>query len=81
MFKNFQKLMYTQLGKYVISIILGFGFASLFRSVCKDRQCLDFKAPTLEKIQKYTYRFNESCYNFNEEAIRCGERETTVPFA
>ena len=73
--------MYTQLGKYVISIILGFGFASLFRSVCKDRQCLDFKAPALEKIQKYTYRFNESCYNFNEEAIRCGERETTVPFA
>jgi hypothetical protein len=81
MFKNFQKLMYSKLGRYVISIILGFGLASLFRSVCKEKGCFDFKGPPLESIQKYVYRFNESCYKFNEEAIRCGVLETSVPFA
>ena len=81
MFKNFQKLMYTKLGKYVISVILGFGLASLFRSVCKDKECLDFQGPSLVNIQKYAYRFNESCYKFNEKAIRCGNSETSVNFA
>ena len=81
MFKNFQKLMYTKLGRSVISVILGFGLASLFRSVCNDKECFDFKGPTLVNIQKYAYRFNESCYKFNEKAVRCGDSETSVNFA
>ena len=45
------KFVHTETGKYLMSILLGFGLASLFRTVCKDKQCLIFNAPHLDQIQ------------------------------
>jgi hypothetical protein len=44
------KLMNSSKGKIIFSIILGFGIATLFRKVCKDRNCIVFKAPELNNI-------------------------------
>ena len=33
---QFGKFLHTQTGKIVMSILLGFGLASLFRTVCKN---------------------------------------------
>ena len=37
---QFGKFLHTQTGKIVMSILLGFGLASLFRTVCKNNNCL-----------------------------------------
>ena len=42
---NLRRLIYSDIGKYIISILLGLGLATLFRKVCKDRNCIVFKAP------------------------------------
>ena len=81
MIKNLLKSMHTDNGKYAISIILGFGLASLFRKVCKDRNCIVFQAPTLDEIKENTYSYNNKCYKFNEKSMKCGMAEKEVSFA
>ena len=44
------KFLHTHSGKYIMSVILGFGLATLFRTVCKGKNCLLFKAPPMDEI-------------------------------
>ena len=48
---NLKRLIYSDVGRIGISIILGLGLATLFRKVCKERNCLVFHAPQLNKIK------------------------------
>ena len=68
---NFKKAIQTTNGKRVISILLGFGLASLFRKVCHDRTCLEFKAVTTSNIKDKIFKFNDKCYTFKETAVTC----------
>ena len=81
MIKNLLKNMHTDKGKYAISIILGFGLASLFRKVCKDRNCIVFQAPSIDEINENIYNFDNKCYKFNEKSMKCGIAEKEVSFA
>ena len=65
------RLLHTDNGKYAISFILGMGLASLFRKVCKDRNCLVFKAPPLDEVTKSTYTYGDKCYTFKETLTKC----------
>ena len=46
---NVIKSMKTDIGKMILSIILGIGLASLFRKSCESRNCLVFHAPSFKK--------------------------------
>jgi len=81
MIKNIVKAMHTQQGKYLISIILGIGLASLFRKVCKKRNCLVFRAPPLEEVKKNVYSYESKCYKFKEKAAKCSRDKKNVEFA
>ena len=47
------KLLNTDLGRKIISIILGLGFASMFRKVCESNSCLVIKGPKVKEMEKY----------------------------
>ena len=81
MIRIIKKLFYNDFGKFLISIILGLGLASLFRKSCKNRNCLIFKGPSIDKIQNKIYNHNNSCYKFNPESINCGTFKETIEFA
>ena len=81
MIKNLLKSMHTDNCKYAISIILGFGLASLFRKVCKDRNCIVFQAPSLEEIKEHTYSYSNKCYKFKENATECNSNKKIINFA
>ena len=53
---NFSKFLHSQNCRYMMSIILGFGLASLFRVVCKENNCILFHAPPLEEIKDKKYK-------------------------
>jgi len=50
-----RRLIYTPAGNIMISILLGLGLATLFRKSCKNRNCLVFQAPPIDKIKKIYY--------------------------
>jgi hypothetical protein len=75
------KFVHTQNGKHIMSFLLGFGLASLFRTICKDRMCLAFHAPPLEEIKGKIYKFGEKCYNYTPTPTKCDKSKKIVNFA
>uniref|UniRef100_A0A6C0IJ80 Uncharacterized protein n=1 Tax=viral metagenome TaxID=1070528 RepID=A0A6C0IJ80_9ZZZZ len=80
MIKKILEAIHTTNGQYIISFILGMGMASLFRKICKDRNCLVFKAPDFDEVTKNVYTYDNKCYSFKKEAVECGhvEREISI---
>ena len=75
------KLIHTRTGKYVLSILLGFGLASLFRTVCKGKNCLVFEAPPIEEIKDKVFKYNDKCYKYEATATKCDASKKIIPMA
>lgn len=78
---NFKRLLYSKLGRIIISILLGLGLATLFRKVCTGRHCMLFKAPDIEKIKNKTFKYNNKCYKYTENAETCNKNKKIIEFA
>ena len=65
------KLIKTKNGRILISIILGLGLSSIFRKVCKDRNCIVYKAPNPKTIVNNVYKHNNKCYKYDIETTKC----------
>ena len=78
---QFGKFVHTKTGKYIMSILLGFGLASLFRTVCKGKDCLIFHAPPLEKLNDKIYKHNNKCYKYEAVATKCSSDKKIINFA
>jgi hypothetical protein len=80
MLRIIKNVIASDASKYIVSIILGLGLASLFRKVCKDRNCIIFKGPALDEIKDKIYNYNDKCYNFVEKSIKCNSKDKSVEF-
>ncbi len=75
-----RRLIYSDFGRIVISILLGLGLATIFRKVCKDRKCLVFKAPKIDDVKGQVFKFDGKCYKYREEATKCDPNKRIVDF-
>ena len=75
------KFVHTETGKYLMSMLLGFGLASLFRTVCKDKHCLIFSALHLDQIQNKIYKNDNKCYKYVPETTKCSKDKKIINFA
>jgi len=57
--------------KIIISIILGLGIASLFRSACETRNCIIIEGPPIESVENNLYKFGNNCYKFKSYKSDC----------
>lgn len=55
----------------ILSIILGFGLATMFRKICKDQTCIVIKGPPMKEINNTIYRIDDTCYRYTPEATKC----------
>jgi len=69
-------LFQSKLAKIILSIIWGLGISALFRKVCKDRNCIIFRAPDHKTVIDQIFGFEKSCYQFEPEIVRCGNYKT-----
>lgn len=76
-----KKFMHSHYGRVVIAIILGFGLSTLFRKSCKDKECIEFKSPPLDKITNQVYKYNDKCYTFEQHHTKCSPTKKTIKFA
>lgn len=75
---NMDRLLYGTYSKYIFSIILGFGLATMFRKVCNDKNCLRFVGPRIKEVDDKVYQFNKSCYKFKPKAVSCSKNKKQV---
>lgn len=68
------RLLHSKSGHTIISIILGFGLACLFRRICKDRECIIYTAPDFKKIKDQIFRFDEKCYKYTKSTTKCNDK-------
>lgn len=78
---NIKKIIYSEFGKYVISILLGLGLASLFRKSCHDKTCLKFVGPSVDKVEGQVFEFGGKCYKYKAKAKKCEKHKKKVRFA
>ena len=74
------KFVHTQSGKIIMSILLGFGLASLFRTVCKNKDCMIFHAPPMEELKDKIYKNDGKCVKYSQVATKCVSGAKTVTF-
>jgi len=78
---NLSKFVNSDTGKYMMSILLGLGLSTLFRSVCKGKSCKVVKAPPLDEIDNQIYKFDGKCYNMERSAVKCNKNKQIFEFA
>ena len=74
------KFVHSERGKIIMSILLGFGLASLFRKVCKDNNCLTFYAPPLDDFKDKIYKNNGKCVKYVPVATKCTLNAKVITF-
>ena len=65
----------TDTGKCLVSMILGFGLASIFRKSCESRNCMIFNAPSVDVIRQNVYKHDGKCYKFSERSTNCDPKK------
>ena len=68
-------------GKCILALVIGFGLSTLFRKSCKDKECMEFKGPSLKEIEENVYRYDKKCYRFNPKPATCNPIKRIVEFA
>lgn len=61
----------TKMGSMFLSVLLGLGLAAVFRSACKDKQCIIVKGPKQEDTANYFYKIQDNCYKYTPVITEC----------
>jgi len=77
---HFGKFVHTETGKIIMSVLLGFGLASLFRHICKDKDCLIFHAPSLDDFKDKIYMNHGKCVKYTPVATKCNTNSKIIDF-
>ena len=72
------RLLNTDMGKVFISMLLGLGLATLFRKVCKDKNCITFNGPVITEVDNKTFKHGEGCYKYNISPVKCDAKKQII---
>ncbi len=59
------------MGRFFISVLLGLGFATLFRQVCTGEKCITFNGPVISDIDDKIFKYDEKCYKYTTKSAKC----------
>lgn len=79
-----KNIIYTERGRFILSIILGLGLATFFRKVCDGKNCYNFVGPKQNEIRDQIFSFdstNSECHIMREKTVKCGNKPKAVEFA
>jgi hypothetical protein len=64
----------------LISIMLGFGLAAIFRPLCKGPECLILRGPPVSEIKGAAFQFGSKCVEFIPTPQECptGDAAKTI---
>lgn len=62
----------------LLSFILGFGLACIFRPLCKGPDCLIQRGPSVSELRGSVYQFGSKCIEFIPKAMECPKDNSAV---
>ena len=76
-----QRLLYSDTGRNIISIVLGIGLAALFQKVCKDKDCVVFNGPIISEVDGKIFQHGEKCYRYDISSTSCDKNKKVIPMS
>jgi hypothetical protein len=73
---DMKRILHSSVGRILLSILLGLGFACLFYRACKEKDCINFHGPVIQDIKNKTFEFDSRCYKYEPVAVKCDASET-----
>ena len=55
----------------ILSFLIGFGLAAMFRPMCKGPDCLVIHGPPVKDVVDKVYQMGEKCVEFTTEVTDC----------
>ena len=77
---HLEKFVHTNNGRLIMSILLGFGLASLFRKVCNEYNCTHFYGAPVKDIENKIYRQHNKCVQYKAVNTKCNTNNNIVSF-
>ena len=77
---HLSKFVHSPTGKIIMSVLLGFGLASFFRTMCKNKECLVFSAAPLYDLTTKIYKDGDKCFSYVPHATKCSKDKKIIPF-
>jgi len=68
---NIKRFLNTETGKIMVSIVLGLGLSTIFRKICKDKNCMEFYGVPTERIALKTFQYDDQCFQYQHKSARC----------
>ena len=68
-------LLNSPMGKIFISILLGLGLATMFRTVCEEKNCIRFVGPVISEVDGKIFKHGDKCYKY--ESVSSGKCDET----
>lgn len=65
-------------GSIIISLILGFGLASIFRKVCKNNKCIVLRGPRPKEMKNNIYYWYDKCIKYEVIPSHCGNKDNLI---
>jgi len=62
----------------IISIVLGFGLAAIFRPLCKGPDCLIIRGPPVNEVRGAVYQFGSKCVEFDAKTVECPPKGSNI---
>jgi hypothetical protein len=75
---NLKRLLYTEFGQLLISVMLGLGLATIFREACEGKNCLIFNGPVINEIDGKIYKFGEYCHKYILNPVSCNKTKKII---
>lgn len=71
---DFRRLLQSDTGRIIVSILLGLGLATLFRKICRDGTCIDFHGVMVGEIEDKVYQHDDRCYQYKPVSSKCNDK-------
>lgn len=77
---HLSKFVHSTTGRFMMSILLGIGLATIFRQTCIGNNCITFNAPPVEEIDDQIYKFDKKCYKMIRSSQSCDPKKKIYSF-
>ena len=75
---DIKRILYSTVGRIMLSMLLGLGLASLFHQVCKDKNCIHFNGPVIKEVDQKTFAFDDKCYQYEAVPVTCDDKNKKI---
>lgn len=73
---NLEKLFSVPGIPTLLSVVIGFGIAALFRPLCKGSECIIVRGPPVNEIRGSVYQYGSKCVEFRAKPVACPKKIT-----